>query len=556
MDQRSDRIKKGVECAAGRTLLHAVGIGDEDLGKPFIAVISSFNEIVPGCIHLRQLAEEVKRGIRAAGGVPFEFDTITVCDGIAQGHVGMKYSLPSREIIADSCEIMLQAHQFDGAVYLTSCDKSIPGMLLSIARVDIPSIVVSAGYMPHGLYKDKKLTLSSMREYIGKYSAGEVSGAELNEIEHVACPAAGTCAMMGTANTMNCLAEALGMSLPGTATQEAGSADQAALAFESGRRIVAMVGEGLTPSRIITTASLGNVMRVHASLGGSTNSVLHLTALAQTMGIDLPLAEFERINRSTPYLVSVNPSSQVYTFVDFARCGGVYAVLHELLPLLDGDCLTVSGLTVAEAASRHPDADGEVIHPLSNPIHPCGGLAIFYGNIAPQGAVCKISAVKTTQMYFRGPALVFESMEDAVAGVLAHQVNNGQILIIRNEGPKGGPGMREMHMVTSVIAGMGLDVPLITDGRFSGSTRGPNIGHVCPEAAEGGPIAVIRNNDEIEIDFSQRSINLCISDEELQARLEAFIPRSLPVGSKGVLEHFHRLAGPASLGGGFDTATR
>ncbi len=546
--QRSYTLKGGPEKAAGRAILYSVGVKKEDFDKPFIAIAGSYNEIVPGCIHSQHLSAAVKRGVRDAGGVPFEFNTITVCDGALQGHVGMKYSLPSREIIAASCEIMLEAHQFDGAVFLSSCDKCIPGMLMAAMRVNIPSIFVPAGPMKHGLYGDKKLTLSSMREYIGKNANGEISDEELEKIEQCACPGPGACSMMGTANTMNCLAEALGMTLPGASSALAMSEKQLNLAYEAGKRAVEMVKEQLLPRQIMTKEAFYNAITFHASIGGSTNAVLHIPAIAYEADLTLDLKDFDRINLKTPYLASVNPSSQKYTINDMEDKGGVPSVIKALMPLLSKDCITVTGKTIEQDVQNAPDPDGEVIHCLTSPIQQTGGLAILYGNIAPDGAVCKISALNSSQLYFKGPARVYEQMEDAVADLLDHKVPSDVVLILRYEGPKGGPGMREMHLITSVIAGMGLGVPLITDGRFSGSTRGPNIGHVSPEAALGGPIGIIQNGDTVEIDFAARKLNLLIGDEEFKKRMDNFVPRDTSV-KKGILSYYGALATSASQGG-------
>ncbi len=546
--QRSYTLKGGPEKAASRALLYSVGIKKEEMNRPFIGIAGSFNEIVPGCIHSQQLAEAVKRGVREAGGVPFEFNTITVCDGMAQGHVGMKYSLPSREIIAASCEIMLQAHQFDGAVFLNSCDKCIPGMLMAAARVDIPSIFVPAGPMKHGIYGDRKLTLSSTREYIGKHANGEITDEELEAVELCACPGPGACSMMGTANTMNCISEALGMTLPGASTVLATTEKQIQLAYEAGKRAVELVHEQLLPSQILTKEAFINATTFHAAIGGSTNAVLHIPAIAYEAGLTLDLQDFDRINRETPYIASVNPSSQKYTINDLEDAGGVPAVMKELLPRLHGECLTVTGNSMASNVQNAADPDGEVIHTLSSPVKPSGGLAVLYGNIAPDGAVCKISALSSEQMHYVGPARVYEQMEDAIEDLLAHKVPSDVVLILRYEGPKGGPGMREMHLITSVIAGMGLGVPLITDGRFSGSTRGPNIGHVSPEAALGGPLGIIEDGDPIEIDFMARKLTLLIGEAEFADRMAAFVPKDTSV-KRGILSYYGALATSASEGG-------
>lgn len=548
MEQRSYTLKGGVEKAAGRAILRSVGVKREDFSKPFIAVAGSFNEIVPGCIHAQKLANEVKRGIRDGGGVPFEFNTITMCDGAAQGHVGMKYSLPSRDIIAASCEIMLEAHQFDGAVFLSSCDKCIPGMLMAAARVNIPSIFVPAGPMRHGVYGDKKLTLSSMREYVGKHANGEITDEELIAIEDAACPGSGACSMMGTANTMNCIVEAIGMALPGSSTAIAETEKQLDLAYKAGLRAVEMVTEQLLPSQILTKDAFYNAIAFHAASGGSTNATLHIPAIAYELDMQFDLGDFDRINKEIPYIASVNPSSQKYTINDLEDAGGISGVMKTLLPLIKANALTVTGKSVEDNVKDSIISDTDIIRPLSNPVSKTGGLAVLYGNIAPLGAVCKISAIKSGITYFKGSARVFERMEDAVSALMHHNVSENDVFILRYEGPKGGPGMREMHLITSVIAGMGLDIPLITDGRFSGSTRGPNIGHVSPEAALGGPIGVIKDGDTIEIDFAGRTLNLLIPEDELNERMANFVPKD-NTPKHGILSIYSKMAAPANEGG-------
>lgn len=545
---RSTALTEGPERTGHRALLHALGVQRSDFSKPFIAVASSFNEIVPGCVHQRELAEYVKGGIREAGGVPFEFNTITICDGLAQGHEGMRYSLPAREVIAASGELMLQAHRFDGVVFLSSCDKTTPGMLMAAARVNIPAIFVPSGSMAAGEYGGEKLTLSKMREYAGRYHTGLITEEELALVESCACPTPGSCAMMGTANTMACLTEVLGMALPGSATAPATSREKRELAWEAGRLIVHLVRKDLRPRQIMSQEALVNAVRVDVAIGGSTNAVLHLPALAEELGQELTLDEIDDLSRTTPYLAAINPSSPVNTVPDLHDAGGIPAVLQALLPLLHRECLTVSDQTIGEIAASAEIKRPEVIQSLENPISPQGGLAVLKGNLAPEGAVCKKSAIKPELWRYRGTAKVFDSMEEAIQAVVTGRIGKGDVIVIRYEGPVGGPGMREMHMITSIIAGMGLDVPLVTDGRFSGSTRGPNIGHVSPEAALGGPIGVVRDGDRIELDIGAGRIHLDLPDDKLKERLADFEPRRDKIPAQGFLSLYARCVGVASRG--------
>lgn len=546
---RSGTLTEGPERTGHRALLHALGIPRSDFRKPFIAIANCFNEIVPGCMHLRELAEYVKQGVREAGGVPFEFNTITVCDGLAQGHVGMSYSLPAREVITASCEIMLQAHRFDGVVFISSCDKTTPAMLNAAARVNIPAIFVPAGAMQAGVYRGEKLTLSKMREYSGKFLAGQIDEDELAAVEACACPGPGSCSMLGTANTMAIMTEVLGMALPNSATALATSDEKKALAVQAGRRAVELVFAGVEPRAIMTRAAIENAVRVDVAIGGSTNATLHLPALADELGIDFTLDDIDRLARETPYIAAINPSSRDFTINDLHDAGGTPAVLKSLLPLLNADCPTVSGQTIGEIAASAVIRRPEVIRSLDDPIKPESGLAILKGNLAPEGAVIKTSAVKPALWKYRGAARVFDSMEEAIAAVVAGQIKAGEhVVVIRYEGPVGGPGMREMHMITSIIQGLDLDVPLITDGRFSGSTRGPNVGHVSPEAALGGPIGVVRDGDVISLDIAARSLQLEIPPEELQQRLAAFTPRRDKIPARGFLRMYAQSVGTASRG--------
>ena len=545
---RSAEITQGSERVAHRALLFAVGLKRPDFAKPMVAIVNSWNEIVPGCVHLRGVAEEVKRGVREAGGVPLEFNTIAVCDGMAQGHVGMSYSLPSRDVVAASAEIMLQAHRFDGAVFISSCDKITPGMLMAAARVNIPSIFVAAGPMAAGRYQGRKIALPNTRELAGAYQIGQMTAEELAKAEEEACPTPGTCAMMGTANTMACLTEALGMTLPLSATTHAVSPEKLEDARRAGQRAVELIRQGLRPRDVMTQAALRNAMKVEMAIGGSTNAVLHLPAIARELGFELSLDSFDTISRETPYLASINPSG-VYTVDDLHDAGGVQAVLKALLPLLDGDALTVSGSTVAELARAAAWNDQTVIRPLDNPVKPEGGLSILKGNLAPDGAVVKKSAVKPEMWVHRGPALVFHSMEESILALREGRIKEGSVLVIRYEGPIGGPGMREMQQITAMLVGTRLAerTALVTDGRFSGSTRGPCIGHVTPEAAVGGPLALVEDGDVISIDIPNRRLDVELSEAELAARRAAWKPPQRPI-PRGILSLFARTATSVKVG--------
>ena len=545
---RSGEITQGSERVAHRALLYAVGLRRPDFGKPLVAVVNSWNEIVPGCVHLRGVAEEVKKGVREAGGVPFEFNTIAVCDGIAQGHVGMSYSLPSRDVVAASVEIMLQAHRFDGAVFISSCDKTAPGMLMAAARVNVPSIFVAAGPMAAGRHRGRKIALPNTRELAGAYQIGEMTADELTRAEEEACPTPGTCAMMGTANTMACLAEAMGLTLPLSATTPAVSQAKLEDARQAGRRLVELIHEGIRPRDIVTAAAIRNAMKVEMAIGGSTNAVLHLPAIARELGIELSLDDFDTVSRETPLLASINPSG-AHTVDDFHNAGGVPAVLRCLLPLLDGEALTVSGKTVAELAREAAWVDPAVIHPLGNPLRPEGGLTILRGNLAPDGAVVKKSAVKPEMWVHRGPAAVFHSMEEAIIALREGRIGEGSVIVIRYEGPSGGPGMREMQQITAMLVGTRLAerTALVTDGRFSGSTRGPCVGHVTPEAAVGGPLALVRDGDVISIDIPNRRLDIELCEAELSARKAVWQPprKAIP---RGILSLFARTAASVKHG--------
>ena len=521
-DCRSGQLTNGIERSAHRALLYSTGLDTEDLKKPMVAVVNSFTEMVPGHYHLRELAEFVRLGIAEAGGVAREFSIIAICDGICQGHKGMSYPLPSREVIADSIEYMIEAHQFDAMVMLPGCDKIVPGMLMAAMRLNIPTILVPGGPMLPGRVKDlNTVTLTDMRELIGKTQTGKMDVDELLEAEQTALPGVGTCEMLGTANTMGCLAEVLGMSLPGCGLAHAVSAKKRRIAKQSGRRIVEMIREDLTPRKIMTKEALRNGIRVSMAIGASTNSTIHLPAIAHEAGIDLGFDDFDEISRDVPYLCNIKPSGQ-YPLSVLEEQGGIPVVMRAVRSKLDLNQMTVTGKTVGENLEGVPLVENDLIYPIDHPKSQEGGLAILHGNLAPDGAVVKASGVKPSMHYFEGRARVFHSMEDASWAVSNDQIQTGDILVITYEGPRGGPGMREMHMTTSLIVGRGMDesCALITDGRFSGSTRGPCIGYISPEAAAGGPIAAVEEGDKIIIDIPHRTLTLCVPEEEIERRLK------------------------------------
>jgi dihydroxy-acid dehydratase len=545
---RSDAIKFGFERAPHRALLKALGITDKDLEKPFIAVANSFNTVVPGHAHLNQVAEAVKAGIMTSGGVPFEFNTIGICDGLAMGHKGMKYSLPSRELIADSVELMVQSHRFDGVVLISNCDKITPGMLMAAARINIPAIMVTGGPMPSGVYKGKRVGIASMFEAVGEVAAGKMSEKELKALEDVACPSCGSCNGMFTANTMACVTEALGMSLPGCATPSAVSSARQRIAKATGERVVDMVKEDLKPRGILSQNSFENAIMVDMALGGSTNTVLHVTAIANEAKVDLPLSLFDKLSKRVPHLCSMIPSGP-YDMQDLDEAGGIQAVMKELEKTLHLNSLTATGKSVKENISSVVVLNPEVIRPLNNPVHKEGGIAVLTGNLAPDGAVVKAAGIAPNMMVYQGAAKTFDSEEAAMKAIVNKEIKKGDVVVIRYEGPVGGPGMREMLSPTAAIAGMGLSesVALVTDGRFSGATRGPCIGHVCPEAAVGGPIAVLRNGDTIEINVPKRKLNVKLSDEELNRRLKSWTAKE-PNIKKGYLVRYSQMVQPAYKG--------
>ncbi len=545
---RSNIIKKGLERVPHRALLYATGIPKTEMDKPFIGVATSFTDIIPGHIGMRDLERFIEKGIHTGGGYPFFFGIPGICDGIAMGHRGMHYSLPSRELIADSVETIAEAHQFDGLVLLTNCDKITPGMLMAAARVNIPTIVVTAGPMLSGHLRGRRLSLvNDTFEAIGKYKKGLISDEEIEALEECACPGAGSCQGMYTANTMACVTEALGMSLDGCATALAVSAKKKRIAFESGRRIVGLIKKNVVPRKIMTRKAFENAIMVDLALGGSTNTVLHIPAMAHDAGIDLPLEVFDELSRKVPHICDMLPAGRYY-LEDLDHAGGIPAVLKRLRDKIH-DNGTVSGKSIFAIADSAEIQDEDVIRPLNKAYHKEGGIAILRGNLAPDGAVVKQSAVSKGMMQFEGVAKVFESEEAAMKTILAGNIRPGDVVIIRYEGPKGGPGMREMLSPTAAISGMGLSesVALITDGRFSGGTRGPCIGHISPEAMEGGPIAIIRNGDRIRIDIPRRKIDLMLSDKEIKMRLSEWRPPE-PKIKKGYLSRYAKMVSSAGKG--------
>jgi dihydroxy-acid dehydratase len=542
---RSDTVKKGVERTPHRALLKAVGVTDEDMGRPFIGIANAWNDIVPGHKHLRELAGRIRQGIREAGGVPFEFGVIGICDGIAMGHEGMAFSLPSREIIADSVEVMTEAHRFDGIVMLGTCDKIVPGMLMAALRMNIPCIVVTGGPMLPGRLDNKDITLITAFEGVGGVQAGKISTDELKRVEDTCCPGCGSCQGLYTANTMACMTEALGLSLPGCATAHAVDAKKERIAHASGRRIVELVKKNVRPLDIVSRASFENAIRLDMTIAGSTNTVLHLTAIAAEGGVDLGLDDFDRISGKTLHLCHMGPGGP-YTMKDLDEAGGIPAVLSRIKGL--NNAPTVSGKNLGEIAKAAKVLNPEVIRPVDNPIHKTGGIAILYGNLAPEGAVVKSGAVTEKMLRFSGKAKVFDGEDDAIKSILGGGIGPGDVVVVRYCGPRGGPGMPEMLGPTSAIAGMGLSesVALVTDGRFSGGTRGPCIGHVSPEAVDGGPIGLLQTGDVIEIDIPGKRIDVKLSAAEIGARKKAFVPKRKQL--RGYLARYAKNVTSASTG--------
>ncbi|MDB5052862.1 MAG: ilvD [Bacilli bacterium] len=551
---RSDMIKKGFDRAPHRSLLRAAGVKEEDFNKPFIAVCNSYVDIVPGHVHLQEFGKIVKEAIREAGGVPFEFNTIGVDDGIAMGHIGMRYSLPSREIIADSVETMIAAHWFDGMVCIPNCDKITPGMMMGALRVNIPTVFVSGGPMKAGKDKNgKSISLSSVFEGVGAHQAGKITDEALEELEQYGCPTCGSCSGMFTANSMNCLAEGLGLALPGNGTILAVAEERKEFVKRSAKQLMELIKSDIKPRDIVTMDAIDNAFALDMAMGGSTNTVLHTLALAHEAGFEYPIERINEIAKRVPHLAKIAPASD-YHIEDVHNAGGVSAIINELLKkpgALNGDCITVTGKTLREGVAGCEILNKDVIRSLDNPHSQQGGLAVLFGNLAPQGSIIKVGAVdKEVGGFFSGPAICFESQEESLLGIANGKVKEGHVVVIRYEGPKGGPGMPEMLAPTSQIVGMGLGakVGLITDGRFSGASRGISIGHISPEAAEGGPIAFVENGDIIELDLVNRTIELKVSEEEMAHRRtnwKGFEPKI----KTGYLARYSKLVTSASTGG-------
>ncbi len=544
---RSEEVRKGTERAPHRSLLKACGVTDEELDRPFIAVINTYAEVVPGHVHLDKVADAVKAGIRMAGGVPFELNTIAICDGIAMNTPGMKYSLPSRELVADSIEAVVEAHRFDGFVAVVSCDKMVPGALMAAARLDVPAALVTGGPMEPGRYDDEKVDLIDVFEAVGAVERGEMDEEELKELEDVACPGPGSCAGMFTANTMACMTEVLGMSEYNCAATPAVTAEKLRIAKVTGMRIVEAVKEGVTARDVITREALLDAIAVDMALGGSTNTVLHLLAVAKEAGVDLSLDDFDEMSERVPHLCAMRPGGP-YTMRDLYEAGGIPAVMKEIEDVLHLDRPDYSGRPVGERIERAEIRDRRVIRPKDDPVHEEGGLVILRGSLAPDGAVIKVAALNDDMRVHEGPAVVFDSEEEATEAILGGDIDRGDVVVIRYEGPAGGPGMREMLTPTSALCGMGLDdsVALVTDGRFSGGTRGPCVGHVCPEAYRGGPIAVVEEGDTVILDVNEKRLDLDVPEEEIEDRLERWEPPEDDV--EGYLARYRELVSGADEG--------
>lgn len=547
---RSDIMKKGVARLPHRSIFKSLGYTDEEIRKPIIGVVNSVNELIPGHMHLDSIAGAVKAGIRIAGGTPQEFSTIGVCDGVAMNHIGMKYSLATREIIADSIEAVSMAHPFDGLVLIPSCDKIVPGMIMAALRLNIPSIVISGGPMLAGKFKGEDIDYSTCYEAIGKYKKGKYTDEDLREIEEEACPTWGSCSGMFTANSMNCLSEAIGIALPGNGTIPAVYSKRLRLAKTAGMKIMELINKNIKPKDIVTIDAVKNALAVDMALGCSTNTILHLPAIANEAGVDFNLEMVNEISNRTPNLCRLSPAGK-HHLEDLYSAGGVEAVMDELLKngLINGELGTVSGEKVKENISGSKILNKEVIREVSNPYIKDGGIAILWGNLAPEGCVVKRAAVDPSMYYHKGKARIFNSEEESLEAIMNGKINSGDVIIIRYEGPKGGPGMREMLAPTSAIAGIGLDreVVLITDGRFSGATRGASIGHVSPEAQAGGPICIVEEGDFIEINIPENKINLLLSDEEIERRMKSWQPPTIKI-KEGYLARYSRLVTSAAKG--------
>ncbi len=549
---RSRDVTDGYERAPARAMLRAVGMTDDDWGRPQVGIASSWNEVTPCNLPLDRLAKQAKEGVREAGGFPIEFNTIAVSDGISMGHEGMRASLVSREVIADSVETVMHAERLDGMVTFAGCDKSLPGMVMAAVRMDVPSVFLYGGTILPGRHDDRDITIQDVFEAVGARGRGSIDDDELNAIERAACPTEGACGGMFTANTMAAAIEALGLALPGSSSPPAPDPRRDVLARRSGAAVVGLLDSGLSARRIVTRDALENAIAVVMAVGGSTNAVLHLLAIAREAQVELELEDFDRIGRRVPHIADTKPGGR-FIMTDLDRIGGVPVVMRELLDagLLHGDCLTVTGATIADelAAMDVPDPDGEVVHPLSAPIHSDGGIAILRGTLAPDGAVVKVAGLTKEQELFEGPARVFDDEADAMQAVLTGGITDGDVIVIRYEGPTGGPGMREMLAVTSAVkgAGLGSTVALLTDGRFSGATHGFSIGHVAPEAANGGPIALVEDGDRVRIDVPARTMDLLVDDAELERRRDSWRPRA-PRYERGVLAKYARNVSSAADG--------
>jgi dihydroxy-acid dehydratase len=546
---RSDTIKKGLHRAPHRSLLRACGLNDADMKKPFIGIANSYTDIVPGHVHLNSIADAVKKSIAEAGGLGFEFNTMAICDGIAMNHEGMRYSLASREIVADTVESMAMAHQFDGLVLIPTCDKIVPGMLMAAARLDIPAIVVTGGPMLPGKFKGKNVDLISVYEAVGAVSSGKMSEEEIDELERCACPGPGSCSGLFTANTMACITEAIGMSLPYCATAHAVDKKKLSLASDSGKKILELVEKNITPSKIMTQQAFENAIAVDMALGGSSNTALHVPAIAVELedhGVKVDLDLFNDMSKEIPHITHLSPAGE-HTMLDLDNAGGIPAVLKVIEEKLDITTITCTGKSLGENIVEARVLDGNVIHTLEDPIHIEGGIAVLKGNLAPNGSVVKQGAVKEDMMVHEGPAKVFNSEEECVEAIFDGKIDEGDVIVIRYEGPKGGPGMREMLNPTSAISGMEIkSVALITDGRFSGGTRGPSIGHISPEAMADGPLAAVNNGDIIKIDIPNRKLELKVPESEIKERIKVAEKPERPV--KGWLARYRKLATSADEG--------
>lgn len=544
---RSREAVEGLDRGGPRAHLKNIGVLTEEMEKPFIAIVNTYNEMHPGHFHLNELVSHIRDGIYAAGGIPFAFGTIAVCDGFSQANKGMCYTLPSREVVADSVEVMIEAHRYDGLVLVGGCDKIVPALLIAAARLDIPAIVVTGGPMLPGRYRGEEYGTYQLKEAAGRVQRGLLSEKEFEEMENCFSPSAGSCAMMGTANSMSVVAEALGLTLPGCATAHAVEGIKRRIAKMSGYRIVELVEENIRPSRFLTPQAFENAIKVAMAVGGSTNSLLHIPAIARERGIKITPEDFERISSTTPYLVKVKPSGH-HTLKDLEDAGGIPAVIREMGSLLDQSQQTVAGMTIGEIAAQAENKNPEVIRRIDNAYSQQGSLAVLKGNLAPNGAVTKQTAIQKNMLHHQGPARVFDSEGEAVAAISSGKINHGDIVVIRYEGPKGGPGMREMLTATSYIVGMGLDdVALITDGRFSGATRGPAIGHISPEAASGGLIALVEEGDLVSFDIPERKLQLLVSEEELARRRANWKPPQ-PRIQHGYMERYIRMVSSADEG--------